>query len=348
MKDTSNQIKMEKHFLTNKRVIKGKFYNYLELLFFKMKKRSFSNLKNYKYIKSFNKYSDNKFSNNVSLYKDLSQKMVVIRRFYYFFKNLKYEQILNEYNMMRLLEHIKTRQENEYQISFPRMISFTDINNEIMMVREYLEGNQLRNKERSIKIKSIKVILNHFLLLTEKISKEEKKILPTRTAWYTFSSFPIALFRATIKNPYNILLYLKLFIIFYFQFLGSHRKQHYVLAHRDLHSNNILIKGHKIQILDSEIMVLAEQETDIAIISRCYSDEVNQETISNLIATHINDKKRFMRLSIYYAIQLLANEPKKSNDYKQTYSYLRNVFPKITSKLFFENNVFNVFNYFVR
>jgi serine/threonine protein kinase len=306
------------------------------MIYSKFRKVKFSKLKDYVYIKSFNKYSDNQFSNDVGLYRDKNNNKVVIRRFYYYFKNLKYYQIMNECNMIKLVNNFKMKQDSDFQLFFPKLIKFTNTNNEIIAVRDYFQGDQLRRQNRILKVKILTFILENFLFISKQISEEGKKLLPARTAFYIFTAFPIALVRTILKDPNNIFYYFRLSFLFYFQFFGSHNESQNVLAHRDLHSNNILIKEQKVQVLDLEIMLLAEEETDIAIISRCYSDDLNMETIIKLIKTNIKDKKRFIRLSIFYSIQLMANEPISSYYYKQTYNYLQEVFPKIISKLLLE------------
>jgi thiamine kinase-like enzyme len=335
-KDKKNKVTlMDNHFLTNTRVLKGKFYNYLEIIFSKIQKKRFLKLNDYAFIKSFDKYSDKQFSNSIGLYRDKqTNNKVIIRRFCYRFKNLKLEQIINEYNIMKFLEKLSMTEKVNYQIIFPRLIKFTNINHEATLIREYLNGTQLKNKNNNTKVKIISMILNNFFLLSKQISKKDRKRLPIRSMSYIFLSFPIALIRSSIKNPNSIFYYFKLSIIFYFQFLDIKHKPNYVLAHRDLHSGNILIYKNMIQILDSEITVLAEEDTDIAIISRYYIDEIDQNSLIKFITSYLKDKKSFIRLAIFYSFQLIANESSKSYDYKQARKYLRSTLPVIIEKLY--------------
>jgi len=169
--------------------------------------------------------------------------------------------------------------------------------------------------------------MEEFEILSKQMMKNKKRVLPKQSSVELFLLFPYYWMKVFITQPQQLLLLLKLVKIFYSQFsLQNLLHVPYVLAHRDLHAKNILLAKEKIHILDMEVSLLAPELTDLAIISRYYAQTLRTKKLLQLITKKVlteNQKKIFLQLTIYYALQFLSLEDKKTIYYKGIFPYLR-------------------------
>lgn len=284
----------------------------------------------YKLIKSFDKFSDQKFSNHVGLYKDPLGKKVIIRRFNYRFKNLKYFQILSEVNLLKLLNSVRNKQ----NIHFPKLIQLDQKKGEINLVREYFKGKRLNNFDSHTKVKILKRCMDLLGTYSEELLKKTDFQLPKRSPLEMMLFTPFYFLKSVLKDKANFKLYVKLVLIFYKSCFSLNLfNGKYVIAHRDLHSDNILINGKKIQILDPEVAMLAEEDTDLAIIARYYLSELEEQDYMELIKSRVKDKSSFLRTTIFYSFRLLDNESIEDKYFLEAKDYLKTLSSKILPAL---------------
>jgi thiamine kinase-like enzyme len=269
-------------------------------------------------VKDLDNKRDTRFHHSIRVIKGKDKQLYVEKHLVFKYKNMKYLQFLNEIIMLDIL----TTYGNNLTISFPRLRSSRIERNSISMKLDFIKGKELDKKtSRNELITIIKNIAESYESLTRRLPMRVIKTLPKRTFAETITSYPIYLFVALVKDPKNISLYLDLSINYYlhvFEQISSEKKITYILAHRDLHGNNIIIKNKKIHILDNEISCLAEKYTDLAIMSRYYgfTQLLNYSLANNF------EMKSFLRLSIYYTVQAIAFESKDNEFYEETKLYL--------------------------
>lgn len=159
--------------------------------------------------------------------------------------------------------------------------------------------------------------------------------LSRRSPKFLMWSFPFHFLAAVVKDIKNIRQYLRFFVLFYK--LNPDFAQELVFTHRDLHPGNIIINGNQIAIIDFEIAALAEPETDLAIAVKFYAKKIGPDLTKKLIFDFAPDKKSrrtFLRLTIFYTLQLLAIEDSKRELYKDAQSYLTILEKDIIPNLF--------------
>lgn len=151
--------------------------------------------------------------------------------------------------------------------------------------------------------------------------------LPHKSAVNTIITFPIYLGIACLKNPKRMFAYIQLAILFIRNIrIGAIVSPQYVLTHRDLTSENILRTPDGLPaIIDVETAIMAEKLTDLSLFPRFYMRELKPEAIRTYLSTHLyepDDIADFIRLTIYYSIQMLCIEKKNSEYFEEAELYI--------------------------
>ncbi len=328
---------MNNHFLTTKYFIKGKLFNLLEKIIpgnNDDQKIDFGS--NYKLIKWVRSQEGADLTSVGFFIKN--EKKVVIKVVRYKYKNLLYEQLINEKNMLSLMSDLSRKiKSGKINLVFPKVYGLISMPNQLALVTQFLSADSLKSKSSVRKIEILEQILSSFRKMSDLIDEDMLNKLPKRSCIQLLILFPIYLLKVIFADFKNIRIYLSLFFIFYKNYLRiSNFNMKYILAHKDLHSENILINKNKVIIIDPEICVLADPNTDIAHIARYFSKELTDAEINNLLQVLLksdNDKKNFLSLSIYYSLQMMAIRSKTDPDYEEARSYLINHFYKIKENL---------------
>lgn len=325
---------MNTHFLTTKYLIKGKLVSLFEkILPNTLDLEPLVEIDGASLVRWIKKQNNENLT-SVGLFNIYGDKSIlkIVR---YKMKNILYEQIINEFSMLDLLSNI-SNSDKKITIKFPTVRAIHDNKNEIIMVSEYIKGKSLSGGKDIDKVRVIKKILSNFILLTEKINKT-KHSLPRRSSLYIALSFPIFLAIVILNDIRNIDRYLSFLYLFMKNYLSFNIfKTDYVLTHKDLHTKNIILKNNQPFIIDPEVCVFADSETDLAHISRYLSHEISHKYLLNLLNDLLltqKQRRKFIALTIYYSIQMMAIRTKNDPDYIEAYNYLNKDFNKIYKSL---------------
>lgn len=315
------------YFLSKRRLLTGILFTFLENTFKKAKQVDHFNYKNAKVIRRIKSYPSNWNNSTNIIFQVKDGEKVLVKNLHYRFKNLAYRQLLNEAGMFKLLNKVKLKKCGPYSFQFPKIYEILVCENNIIFARQYQTGNKLSEHSKHDKVKLINQLLIFFCKLYDDINIECIKHLPKRGYLYVVLTFPYYVASALLKNLKQRELIWSLSKIF-IKNLGNlelfNRKL--LLAHRDLHSKNIIIQNNNVFIIDPEISVLAEELTDLAITARAYFDELGPDHISKLLSLRIKNKKQlenFTRLTTYYTTQILATYEPNSSDYITATKYAK-------------------------
>lgn len=317
--------------------IKGKVWTLIDRYLPSNKNSVSLKIPHLKFVKRLKPASE-KLASRTALYKDIHNKKYVVRSMNYRFETLEYHQLKNEKNIFALLSKITNEKKHVLGISFPKIIWERDDSNTYTLVREYSEGTFLKDSSGKEKINTLRVCLKDFKKLTRYMSRDQISHISKRSPYLMIVLFPLYVIRALLKDPQLLAVSMQLSYIFYTNaFRQLIKKPSYVLAHRDLHSENIVIQKHKISIIDPEITLLAEEQTDLAIVARYYIDEIGTYGVLSLLDEFVKEdsqKEQFLRLTIFYAFQMLAFVPKKHYQYPMAQRYIQqlkeNIIPYLT------------------
>lgn len=275
-------------------------------------------LSGYRLVKKIKNEVEKKF-NHSGVYENSRGAKVFIKHLSYKRKLIDYYHLLNEAHILRILNEISLINLGKYKIGFPGLINFSDESGNACLITEFVAGEKLGNLDQSTKLEIIRECLLAYRQIFKNFKKETIGKLPRRSPMLMLFSFLLYVMVALLRNPKNILKYARLCFFYYkFAFVSDLMHPKYVLAHKDLHSKNVIVNNNRVTILDHEISVLSEEETDLAIVVRMYLKELGSEKILELIKSFLVTKRQmrnFLKLSIFYSVQLLAIKSHGSSDY---------------------------------
>lgn len=247
---------------------------------------------------------------------------VIIRTLEYSYKNLKYNQVLNEVEMLKLLNKLRKRTK-AYSIVFPKVYSMRTSKHRLTVTREYIKGKQFIELTRQKKFTYLLNLVSAYRSLSRALTDEEISVLPKRSNTMLLLSFPlyftVAMFRSESLRKTLVALAYSFYAHSFVLFL-TRRKSEYVLTHRDLHSRNMLVSRKCLYVIDPEVSVLAQKETDLAIIARYFAPELGIPMVKKLLRnslTTASEKHNFIRLAVFYTIQILATAQLNDRFYPQ-------------------------------
>ncbi len=258
----------------------------------------------------------------VALY-SLNKQKVVVKTWDYIWKDITYFQLRQEIVILKAL-NLLVGKNNQFKIRFPQVLSELNNKGQIGYVSEYIHGMTLFNLKADEKINHFSRILSFFQTLSNTASKPIIEKFPKISQIQNILTFPVYLLFTLVKDFKNLLMYLKLSFLFYLNYLSTIFSSEFVLSHRDIHSKNIIVRNNTLTILDPEVMVLAEKETDLAIVAKGGFAELRQE-LNNFLEDKFNNgysEKKFLALAIFYSIQMMAISSSKSAEYKESYDFL--------------------------
>lgn len=313
------------HFLTYKYLLIGKFFDWPERWYMRYQTIPDAEESTHLHLlESYDAHKDQQYSGHVGLYETKNGQRVVAKILSYRFKNLKYQQTIHEVSCMRFLEKLSLTQNQSY-IRFPRLLNFSDTGRRIVVAREFFDGKPLDESTREQIFTALKRCINGLQQITVRSDKTLlMKKLPRRTPQLLYWMFMPYLLKASAKNIRFVFSYIKL--AYWFYRLNGAASHDVVFAHRDLHSQNIIMIDDIPAIIDFEVAALAEPETDLAIVIRHYAKTLGLDLTLRLIYESTKNRleiKNFLRLTIFYTIQVLSLEPKHLPFYQNGQEYVK-------------------------
>lgn len=294
----------------------------------------------YRLEKSLTSLADQQKGYQIGLY-SLGTKRVVIKFLKFKNKNLKYEQLLHEANLLKLLNTNKS-----LKVRIPRLLDLKLNSNMVVLIREYINGTPVKKISLPKKLEILNKCLEFF---RKETVSDNNNYLSRRPEILNFLQMPFFLIFSIFKKPADFFIFIKIYIIYVESyFMTRKHESHLVIAHRDLHSENILISGNYINIVDNEIAILAKKETDLAIISRYYISEIPQDILTGFILNHLStriDKHNFLQLTIFYTFQKLALLPVSHKFYLDAQKYTGFLINNFLPFLLKSNRKLNILNY---
>lgn len=317
---------MENHFLTTQNLLKGKILGFFEQFLVSQKVYKDENNKRYKKIRDLNAGPYHPDS-TIGIYEASNKKKVIIKIFHYKLHNLNYEHVVNEANILKLLNNSEYSQTTKVKVGFPKFYEFFSSNDTLTLVTEYVKGRNLSLFSNDVKKKTILECVNFLNSISEKIDRRNLKNLPKRTPSHIILTFPIYFTIALLKNFKSFKDFFKLVIIFYVNYLNSgFGNPEYVITHRDLHPQNIIVSDKNIFIIDPEMCALLEKGTEIAITLRLYIRELGFKIVDEILKEVLKttrQRKKFIGLTIFYTIQTLAIENPNNPEYLDAHMYMK-------------------------
>lgn len=261
------------------------------------------------------------------IYTSSGNDQVFLKKLAYRRKNVEYRKMMNEINILKRIKNWRYAGNEGYKVSFPEIKKIVSEDGELVVVEKLVDGSDLR----SVSVTTKRMVIRNCLHAMENLSLEiEYKNIPgaMKVPPVLFLiSFPIYWIRMVLKDRTDLFFQIRILSMFYRQALSYWPLfPKYMLAHKDLQLENIMIENRSIVILDLEMCALSEEKTDLAIVAMYYQEELGMKNMIELLDEFIgNDtqKKKFLALTIYYSVLTLATCDKKIGKYSKVRRYLK-------------------------
>ena len=322
---------MKTQFATNKNVIIGIIGSMLEGIFFQNRRTVDRVLKEYTLLHSLRIKKASR-GRTVGIYKNRLGEKAILKQLTFRFKNLYYVHLLHEASLLSLLNKYQSKVYGE-NVFVPKLYKVSERKGQVEVIAQKVDGYPLKNFGMEQKLLAIEKSLIYLRDISQKISEKDMKKIPKKTSSIFLLTFPFYLFIAAIKlRSMNLF---SLFPTFYRNYMLS-KAGRLCIVHRDLHSHNILIKGKRIYIVDFEVGGLSDEETDVAFVPILYHGEIAIEKIMAFLEKFVRDERqmrRFLALTIFYTVQLLALQSKKSEYYQNASGFVGKLFKSVIPRL---------------
>lgn len=202
-------------------------------------------------------------------------------------KNSKYYRLKNELSLYTSLR--KYSKEQNSVVTVPRLIKEVDNGTSLIGIIEYIDGSSLNEATTDEKIEQYVKVLDYLTNATEFIQKESK-VLGKRSALDNLKLLPIYFGVRAFWHPKQLLSLLKLTVFYVLNIRALMTSEKLILAHRDLHLENIIVSAGKIYLIDLEYLILSTKYSDLAETMRLESNR-NKEFVQKLKEIYAADIK---------------------------------------------------------
>lgn len=305
--------------------VKGNIFNFVDICLPFSREDQTGYLPDYRVTKMARNQSRN--GRKCGVYISSDGKTVFLKRLSYKRKNIEYYKIMNEANILETFENWRYTGNGGFDVSFPKIKKIVRKNGELIIVQELIEGVDLKSASIETKKSVIKNCLYAMKDLSLKIGCGARLGIRKVAPIFFLITFPFYWMKMIFRDPVRYSLHVKILSIFFRQIFSSWIFfPNYIFAHKDLHSENVMVREKSIAILDLELCAFADEMTDLAIIAMHYQKEIGLENIMEILTEFIkNDiqKKKFLALTSYYSVLTLATCKKEESDYLKAEEYLQ-------------------------
>ncbi|MEN9389788.1 MAG: hypothetical protein RLY61_872 [Candidatus Parcubacteria bacterium] len=216
-------------------------------------------------------------------------------------KNSHYYRLKNELTLYASLSAYS--QDIGSTITVPRLIKELETHGKLIGIIEYIDGHSLNTATAEEKIEHYTKVLEYLTNASDFISTGNTT-LASRRAVDSLKLLPAYVLLSAYWHPKQILNLLTLTLFYLVNLRSVLSSKKLVLAHRDLHLENIVISAGKTYLIDLEYMVMDIAYTDLAGTMRLESNR-NKAFVQQLSEVYANDIKsaQFITKSISVLIQ---------------------------------------------
>lgn len=248
-----------------------------------------------------------------------NKKKFVVRSLVSRQRSLPYKQMKHEISILRVLDGASYSAPSGRTIRVPRIVEIREEGHQLTLVRENIEGVSLTEYSRDIQLSVFSDCLDFFEDLSKRIDKSILKRISKRSNITVPIFFPVYFIIAVVKYPWRILCFINS-AFYFFRYIASLSlfATDYVFSHKDLHQGNILVDKSQVGVIDTEIALLSERGTDLAIslVSYWKASDKNDDLVDllRLKLFSANGRKKFIVLTIYFMIQSIAMNSKSNRE----------------------------------
>lgn len=262
---------------------------------------------NYKLIRKLNK-KDSDFENFfIGIYRYKGRRYF-IKTWTGKVRDTNYYLLLNEYISGSILHKKLVKKQSNYKILVPKVISCVKTENSFSVIFEYISGKQLSDYPLSFQAATLSRVIDCFADLSNELSEKERISFTKKSlSFYLSNLVPI-----TIVTIFMNLHHTKRIVkVFYTSLVNipSILGKKLVLSHGDLNSENILVSGSKIYLIDCERVALTVPGYDITHLSII----PDNKEIGKALVKGINNKINSFLTNFLYLHYLMSSNYTRTN-----------------------------------
>lgn len=309
-------------FITVSKILYGHFSNFIFRE--KINLKEFPIIQGYKLVKPI-RIQNGDDQNSVGIYQNKNKEKVIIKSLSYKKNILAANQLRHEGTILNLLQSYEYSSGTK-KVKFPKLYEIIENPGSISLVMEFITGEPIAELTTATKLTLLNDCVNTFEKVTAGVSSDLLAKLPKRTKLFMMTTFPGYLLMALRQNFELLNLLLKVTFQFYkYSVISLFKQSKYILTHKTLHGDNIIVAEYSATIIDPQVCVLAEEFSEIAIIPKFYLKDAGIIEIKKFLLKFLHSEdevKNFFRLSIYYTVQTLALTGREYTDYNDAKKYL--------------------------
>lgn len=281
--------------------------------------------------------------NRIGIYQDKTGRKMVIKKKSAYLPDLEQVFLANEASILNILKDLK-------KINLaPKFIDFEVKNGQAILTTELIDGKTSDQLPQKFRLMMVKETLESLKQLADNLPEKSVPQMPKTRNWLYGAVFLPKLIKLIIKSPDNFTSYLRIGGLFYLNLAaGSWKKYKLGLVHRDLYPDNILYSPKDgLRLLDWESAVLSDPLYDLAQVAMIYTREFGTPEMVKILHQHLNDnteRKRFIALSIYNSVQILAHHKSSNKEFIEVNKFLDQLLNKIAPEIIYKKSPFEIIN----
>ncbi len=184
------------------------------------------------------------------------------------FKDFNYYSLKNEIQVYKVLNSALNKVQKDPQahykrMAFPKLITFEEKENYLIMLAEYVNGKESTALTSEKKVELYFKTLEFIHFLGTKLTSKERAFLSKRSPLNFVILYPILIIKAILSHPRTTLNLLKGVPVLLRCLPILIKENKLVLNHRDLHFGNILITKNHDFVIDFQLCALTHPLHDI-------------------------------------------------------------------------------------
>lgn len=278
----------------------------------------------YSFVRNLQATKGKGYIKTTSIYTGADDKEVIVKRVQYTSKNIFYLQLKNEAKILYLFSRYLENQ-HKTPVRFSYFVDFMEKDGDIILIRECVSSVSAEGLSEGQKVKNITQCFRFLESAGKNLTQEEKVLISTRSNWIILVSFPVYCLGVFFKDRsfWQELWSLAWIFLKNFPYKGLFTPK-YVLTHRDLHMENILLTDDQLVIIDPEIAVFAEDGLELAMSMPAYQKHQGRQFVESLLENELSSfekQKRYLAFTAYYIIQQLFLTKKNVEYYTEVKTY---------------------------
>lgn len=190
----------------------------------------------------------------VGIYGDEAGKKVIVKAWHGSYKNTHYYLLMHGIRMHTLFEKVLQRVELPEaigEVRIPRLLYTRAEKERLIVIREYVEGISPRFLSDSCrKIGAYQHVVDFMHFLGAQLTTEERRSIPVRTIGNLILIFPLIAAYACWKRPKMAKEICRGVLGFFSSIPALVKNTELMLAHKDLHLNNIILNNDSVYVID--------------------------------------------------------------------------------------------------